>query len=150
MTGAPGITLEQAVREVLAFGATSGWNILAGFLYGDLKAPLLNRWLRKKVLNPPTVGGGLCISLKRHAADFYFVLGGTLDYENCHKSGEYYDSVTLLQYAQGLIALAGIEDAAVVMERLPTRAYLKQGICSLPRGRGCLAGRPCYCCACCG
>ncbi len=31
------------------------------------------------------------------------------------KSGEYYDSVTLLQVAQGLTKLAGIEDAAVVM-----------------------------------
>ncbi|MBN1922710.1 MAG: DUF2877 domain-containing protein [Anaerolineae bacterium] len=46
LTGAPGVTLEQAVREVLAFGATSGLDMLAGFLYGDLKALLLNCWLR--------------------------------------------------------------------------------------------------------
>lgn len=46
LAGAPGIMLEQAVREALAFGATSGLDMLAGFLYGDLKAPLLNRWLR--------------------------------------------------------------------------------------------------------
>jgi hypothetical protein len=46
LAGAPGIRLEQAVRDALAFGATSGLDMLAGFLYGDLKAPLLNRWLR--------------------------------------------------------------------------------------------------------
>mgnify|MGYP006987969554 CR=1 FL=1 len=31
------------------------------------------------------------------------------------KSGEYYDSVTLMEVAQGLLDLEGIEDAAVVM-----------------------------------
>ena len=38
LTGAPGVMLEQAAREVLAFGATSGLDMLAGFLYGILNA----------------------------------------------------------------------------------------------------------------
>ncbi|OQA14829.1 MAG: hypothetical protein BWY63_03070 [Chloroflexi bacterium ADurb.Bin360] len=34
LTGAPGVMLKQATREVLAFGATSGLDSLAGFLWG--------------------------------------------------------------------------------------------------------------------
>lgn len=43
------------------------------------------------------------------------------------KSGEYYDSVTLLQVAQGLIALVGIEDAAVVMGTPANKGLLETG-----------------------
>ena len=43
------------------------------------------------------------------------------------KSGEYYDSVTLLQVAQGLMGLAGIEDAAVVMGTPANKGLLASG-----------------------
>ncbi|MFN2110789.1 MAG: acyl-CoA synthetase FdrA [Anaerolineae bacterium] len=41
------------------------------------------------------------------------------------KSGEYYDSVTLLQVAQGLLKLPGVEDAAVVMGTPANKGILK-------------------------
>jgi len=41
------------------------------------------------------------------------------------KSGEYYDSITLLQVAQGLSKLAGVEDAAVVMGTPANKGILK-------------------------
>ncbi len=41
------------------------------------------------------------------------------------KSGEYYDSVTLLQVAQGLSKLVGVEDAAVVMGTPANKGILK-------------------------
>lgn len=41
------------------------------------------------------------------------------------KSGEYYDSVTLLQVAQGLSKLTGVEDAAVVMGTSANKGILK-------------------------
>ncbi len=40
------------------------------------------------------------------------------------KSGEYFDSITLLQAAQGLLALAGVQDAAVVMGTPTNRGIL--------------------------
>lgn len=43
------------------------------------------------------------------------------------KSGEYYDSVTLLQVAQGIMQLAGIEDAAVVMGTPANKGLLATG-----------------------
>ena len=43
------------------------------------------------------------------------------------KSGEYYDSVTLLQVAQGLMNLAGIEDAAVIMATPANKGLLASG-----------------------
>ena len=41
------------------------------------------------------------------------------------RSGEYYDSVTLLQVAQGLLKLPGVEDAAVVMGTPANKGILK-------------------------
>ncbi|HQE92219.1 MAG TPA: acyl-CoA synthetase FdrA [Anaerolineae bacterium] len=41
------------------------------------------------------------------------------------KSGEYYDSITLLQVAQGLSKLTGVEDAAVVMGTPANKGILK-------------------------
>lgn len=41
------------------------------------------------------------------------------------KSGEYYDSVTLLQVAQGLLELDGVQDAAVVMGTPANKGILK-------------------------
>ncbi len=41
------------------------------------------------------------------------------------KSGEYYDSITLLQVAQGLSRLAGVEDAAVVMGTPANKGILR-------------------------
>lgn len=41
------------------------------------------------------------------------------------KTGEYYDSVTLLQVAQGLSQLVGVEDAAVVMGTPANKSILK-------------------------
>ena len=41
------------------------------------------------------------------------------------KSGEYYDSITLLQVAQGLSQLPGVEDAAVVMGTPANKGILK-------------------------
>jgi len=41
------------------------------------------------------------------------------------KSGEYYDSITLLQVAQALSKLAGVEDAAVVMGTPANKGILK-------------------------
>lgn len=43
------------------------------------------------------------------------------------KSGEYYDSVTLLQVAQGLMKLVGIEDAAVIMATPANKGLLAAG-----------------------
>ncbi len=40
------------------------------------------------------------------------------------KSGEYYDSITLLQVAQGVLAVPGIADAAVVMGTLANKGLL--------------------------
>ncbi len=41
------------------------------------------------------------------------------------KSGEYYDSITLLQVAQGVLAVPGILDAAVVMGTLANKGLLE-------------------------
>ncbi len=41
------------------------------------------------------------------------------------KSGEYYDSITLLQVAQGLLTLSGVADAAVVMGTPANKGILK-------------------------
>ena len=41
------------------------------------------------------------------------------------KSGEYYDSVTLMEVAQGLLDLEGVEDAAVVMGTPANKGILK-------------------------
>ncbi len=54
------------------------------------------------------------------------------------KSGEYYDSVTLLQVAQGLMNLAGVEDAAVVMGTPANKGLLATGNLLTPEAEAAL------------
>jgi len=51
------------------------------------------------------------------------------------KSGEYYDSVTLLEVAQGLLALAGVEDSAVVMGTHANKGILADADLLMPEAK---------------
>ncbi|MBN1875207.1 MAG: acyl-CoA synthetase FdrA [Anaerolineae bacterium] len=52
------------------------------------------------------------------------------------KSGEYYDSVTLLEVAQGLLKLDGVQDAAVVMGTPANKGILKDAALLTPEVEG--------------
>ena len=51
------------------------------------------------------------------------------------KSGEYYDSVTLMEVAQGLLELEGVEDAAVVMGTPANKGILKDADLLTPEAK---------------